>query len=94
MCVLVIEKCIARPVAPRGCPLASSPTLGLTTYFPPYYRSKSRQPMRAEREATYDNVPTLDEAMHIVEGAESECRVIHELPKKRWFCIRERFKSM
>ena len=42
--VLVIEKCIARPVAPRGWPLASSPPLGLITYFPPYFsESKSER---------------------------------------------------
>ena len=36
--------------------------------------------MCEESKATYGIVPTLDEAMRIVEGAKSECRVSYELP--------------
>ena len=38
--------------------------------------------MRAERKVPYSIVPTLDKAMRIVEGAQSERRVSYELPSK------------
>ena len=54
------------------------------TYFPPYYVPKSRKLRHAGKNATaYRIVPTLDEAMRIVNGAQSKCRVSHELRKKK-----------
>ena len=78
--VLGMEKCTARPVAPRGCLSASSPPLGLTTNFPLYYASPAysqrRVPMKSlvnqtsveKKVSACHIVHTHDEAMRIIES--------------------------
>ena len=65
-------------MAPRGCPLASKPPLGLTTYFPPYYRTAgSDTAYRIKLHSAHRIVPAVDHLMGLSGSAEPE-RVIHQ----------------